>query len=63
MLFSKRCARASAGIANNFAANALASTPCALAGNEMQKDWWFGRIMNEGKWAAFCLTEPEAGPM
>lgn len=54
-------ARGSAGISNNFAANCLGSTPCALAGTEEQKDWWFGRLINEGKWAAFCLTEPGAG--
>jgi len=54
-------ARGSAGISNNFAANCLGSTPCFLAGTEEQKDWWFGRIVNEGKWAAFCLTEPGAG--
>lgn len=54
-------ARGSAGISNNFAANCLGSTPCFVAGNEMQQDWWFGRIVNEGKWAAFCLTEPGAG--
>lgn len=32
-----------------------------MAGNDEQHDWWFGRIVNEGKWAAFCLTEPGAG--
>lgn len=54
-------ARASAGIANNFAANCLGSFPCALAGNEEQQNWWFGRVVKEGKWGAFCLTEPGAG--
>ena len=49
-----------AGIATSVAANALASYPVILAGTDEQKEKFFS-IINEGKLAAFALTEPGAG--
>ena len=49
-----------AGIATSIAANALASYPILLAGNEEQKKYQCD-LLNAGKLAAFALTEPGAG--
>ena len=49
-----------AGIATSAAANALASYPVVVAGTEEQKRKMFDTI-NDGKLAAFALTEPCAG--
>lgn len=49
-----------AGVATTVAANSLASYPVFLAGTEEQKRRFFGAI-NDGKLAAFALTEPGAG--
>lgn len=49
-----------AGIATSIAANALASYPILLAGNEEQKKYQCD-LLNAGKLAAFALTEPSAG--
>lgn len=49
-----------AGVATSVAANALASYPVILAGTAEQKKHFFD-IINEGKLAAFALTEPGAG--
>ena len=49
-----------AGVATSIAANALASYPVLIAGNDEQKKNWCD-LLNQGKLAAFCLTEPTAG--
>ncbi|WP_371369632.1 Acyl-CoA dehydrogenase [Sporomusa rhizae] len=49
-----------AGVATTTAANALASYPVVLLGNDDQKRKFFD-IINNGKLAAFALTEPGAG--
>ena len=49
-----------AGVATSVAANALASYPVILAGTDEQKKR-FSDVINEGKLAAFALTEPGAG--
>lgn len=49
-----------AGIATAVAANALASYPVILAGTDEQKQKFFS-VINDGKLAAFALTEPGAG--
>lgn len=49
-----------AGIATTTAANALASYPVVLLGTEEQKEKFFN-VINDGKLAAFALTEPGAG--
>lgn len=49
-----------AGVATSIAANSLASYPILLAGTEKQKKAHCD-LLNEGKLAAFALTEPGAG--
>ena len=49
-----------AGVATSIAANSLASYPILLAGTEEQKQAHCD-LLNEGKLAAFALTEPGAG--
>lgn len=49
-----------AGVATSAAANALASYPVVVAGTEAQKKKMFDTL-NEGRLAAFALTEPNAG--
>ena len=49
-----------AGVATSVAANALASYPVILAGTEQQKEKFFS-VINNGRLAAFALTEPGAG--
>jgi butyryl-CoA dehydrogenase len=48
------------GVATTVAANALASYPVLTTGNEEQKKKFFD-VINQGKLAAFALTEPGAG--
>lgn len=48
------------GVATSMAANSLASLPVLIAGNDEQKEMFFS-VVNEGKLAAFALTEPGAG--
>ena len=49
-----------AGVATSMAANSLASYPILIAGTEEQKQAHCD-LLNEGKLAAFALTEPGAG--
>ena len=49
-----------AGVATTVAANALASYPVIVAGTEEQKQQFFS-VINNGKLAAFAITEPGAG--
>ena len=49
-----------AGVATSVAANSLATYPVLLRGTEEQKKYHFD-ILNQGKFAAFALTEPNAG--
>jgi len=53
-------AKADAGFATTIAASHLALTPVLLAGTEEQKQQCCD-LMLEGKFGAFCLTEPMAG--
>ncbi|AGL03900.1 acyl-CoA dehydrogenase family protein [Desulfoscipio gibsoniae] len=53
--------RGCAGVATTVAASCLlAADPVVIAGNHKQKERFFN-VLNEGKLAAFCLTEPGAG--
>jgi len=49
------------GFATVVAVNDLAMTPLILAGNEAQKKEYLGRLVNDGVFAAYALTEPGAG--
>ena len=53
-------AKGCAGMATTIAANGLTSYPVLLAGTEEQQKLYFNILM-QGKLAAFCLTEPNAG--
>lgn len=48
------------GVATSIAANALASYPILIAGNDEQKKYQCD-LLNNGGLAAFALTEPDAG--
>jgi acyl-CoA dehydrogenase len=49
------------GIATAMEANGLAAAPVIVAGNEEQKKEFLGRLTREPLFAAYCVTEPEAG--
>lgn len=49
------------GVATAYAANGLGAIPIILFGNEEQKKKYLPPIGSGEKWAAFALTEPEAG--
>ncbi len=53
-------ARACAGVGTAYAANALASAPITLFGNESQKSKYLSKIA-QGSLASYSLTESEAG--
>lgn len=59
-LIYEELAKGCAGVATSTAANALAAYPLVLLGTEEQKTKFFS-VINEGKLAAFALTEPGAG--
>jgi acyl-CoA dehydrogenase len=49
------------GIATAMEANALASAPVIVSGNEEQKKEFLGRLTSEPLFAAYAVTEPGAG--
>jgi|688.fasta_scaffold126060_2 acyl-CoA dehydrogenase len=49
------------GIETALMLNQLAALPLLIAGNERQKEHYFGRITEEGKIISYALTEPDAG--
>jgi alkylation response protein AidB-like acyl-CoA dehydrogenase len=53
--------RICAGVATSYAANALATFPILLFGNEEQKIKYLTPVAKGEKMAAFALTEPNAG--
>lgn len=57
---AEEIARGDIGIGTTLIANALASYPVLIAGTDAQKKLWFDTMV-ERKYAAFCLTEPNAG--
>jgi butyryl-CoA dehydrogenase len=57
---SEEIARGDIGIGTTLIANCLASYPVLIAGNDAQKKLWFDKLKETG-YAAFCLTEPNAG--
>ncbi|MDR3588615.1 MAG: acyl-CoA dehydrogenase family protein [Negativicutes bacterium] len=59
-LLAEELAKGDVGFATTVSANGLAAYPVLLAGNDSQKKTFFDILM-QGKLAAFCLTEPNAG--
>lgn len=49
------------GIATAMEANTLAAAPIIVAGNDEQKKYFLGRLIDEPLFAAYCVTEPGAG--
>jgi acyl-CoA dehydrogenase len=49
------------GITTSLGANGLAAAPVILAGSEEIKKKYLGMLVEELKYASFCLTEPGAG--
>jgi len=49
------------GVATIIAVNGLAMTPILLAGSDAQKKEYLGRLVHDGVFAAYALTEPGAG--
>jgi acyl-CoA dehydrogenase len=60
-MVTEELGRGCAGIATVAAANSLAIYPILIAGTEEQKKKFIPPITGTGKYAAFCLTEPNAG--
>lgn len=59
-VLQEELARGDIGISTTMGATCLASLPVMLGGTEEQKDLWWN-IVAEKHFAAFCLTEPNAG--
>ena len=57
---SEEIARGDIGVGTTLIANCLASYPVLIAGTDAQKKLWFETMQAKG-FAAFCLTEPNAG--
>jgi acyl-CoA dehydrogenase len=49
------------GIQTALMLNQLAVLPILIAGTDGQKQKYLGRLIDEGKVAAYCMTEPDAG--
>jgi acyl-CoA dehydrogenase len=49
------------GIQTALMLNQLAILPILIAGNDAQKEKYFSWLVDEGKIAAYCMTEPDAG--
>jgi acyl-CoA dehydrogenase len=60
-LITEELAWGCTGIATAMEANALASAPVIVAGNEEQKKEFLGRLTAEPLFAAYAVTEPGAG--
>src|SRR5690606_35695487 len=60
VLIQEELAWGDSGVSTAIGVNALAILPILIAGNEEQKAEYCGRLVN-GKMAAYCATEPEAG--
>ncbi len=60
-IVAEELSRVCAGVATTYSANALAAQPIILAGNEEQKQKYLSRIASGKSFAAFALTEPNAG--
>lgn len=60
LVLSEEIARGDLGIATTLFGNCLATYPVLIGGNDAQKKLWFDTLA-EKKYAAFCLTEPNAG--
>jgi acyl-CoA dehydrogenase len=60
-IIGEEMAYACSGIQTALMLNQLASLPILIAGNDEQKAKYFPWLTEEGKIAAYCMTEPDAG--
>jgi alkylation response protein AidB-like acyl-CoA dehydrogenase len=60
-LIVEEIARGCAAVATTLEANSLASYPILVGGTEELKKEYLSRLTEEGKFASFALTEPQAG--
>ncbi len=60
-IVTEELGRGCAGVMTAAATNSLAFYPILLAGTEEQKKKFLPPITTTGKFASFCLTEPDAG--
>jgi alkylation response protein AidB-like acyl-CoA dehydrogenase len=60
-IVTEELSRVCAGVATTYSANALAAMPIILFGSKEHKEKWLGPIASGKKFAAFALTEAEAG--
>jgi len=49
------------GFNTSLAANMLGAMPVMLAGTDEQKREWLPRLVDDGQFAAYCCSEPDAG--
>ncbi|MBU8908301.1 acyl-CoA dehydrogenase family protein [Desertibacillus haloalkaliphilus] len=60
-LIVEEIAKACAGVATSLEANSLSSYPILIGGSDDLKRKYLTRLTEEGKFASFALTEPNAG--
>ncbi|HRJ40985.1 MAG: acyl-CoA dehydrogenase family protein [Caldilineaceae bacterium] len=60
-LIGEEMAYGCSGIQTALMLNQLAMLPILIAGNDQQKKKYFSWLTEEGKVAAYCMTEPDAG--
>ena len=61
-LVAEELAYACTGLSTSITVNHLGALPLVLAGSETQKKHWLGeRLVEQGQFAAYCVTEPAAG--
>jgi acyl-CoA dehydrogenase len=60
-LIAEEMAYGCSGIQTALMLNQLAVLPILIAGSDAQKEQYFPWITEEGKVAAYCMTEPDAG--
>ena len=60
-LIAEEVAFGCTGIGTAMEANTLAEAPVIVAGNEEQKSRFLAPMVKEFKFAAYCVTEPDAG--
>jgi acyl-CoA dehydrogenase len=60
-LIAEEIAWGCTGIGTAMEANTLAEAPVIVAGSDDQKKTWLAPMIREFKFAAYCVTEPDAG--
>jgi acyl-CoA dehydrogenase len=60
-LIAEEIAWGCTGIGTAMEANTLAEAPVIVAGSEEQKKKWLSPMVKEFRFAAYCVTEPDAG--